>query len=217
MIFQIIYPCLLYTSLDATFIKKAGIFIGTNKPETLVSSYDRQDSWVVELNNNNLTKKNYENNYLTKNIKDFATTGAHVDARFQPSRYKKFQQRLEELQQGKSEDVLPLIDKTKKAYVATVVRSHAVEIPSISHKMPQLEVKNVMVKDSNRLIFAKYYLPYVIDIKVLGELKAGDIIQFTSEATPSNTGTFSKVTDFKLLTKHDFTPLPSNPNAFLAI
>ena len=78
--------------------------------------------------------------------------------------------------------------------------------------MPQLEVKNVMVKDSNRLIFAKYYLPYVIDIKVLGELKAGDIIQFTSEATPSNTGTFSK-----LLTKHDFTPLPSNPNAFLAI
>ncbi|MDR4287672.1 molybdenum ABC transporter ATP-binding protein, partial [Bacillus thuringiensis] len=55
----------------------------------------------------------------------------------------------------------------------------------------------------------------VIDIKVLGELKAGDIIQFTSEATPSNTGTFSKVTDFKLLTKHDFTPLPSNPNAFL--
>lgn len=201
--------------LDATFIKKAGIFIGTNKPETLVSSYDRQDSWVVELNNNNLTKKNYENNYLTKNIKDFATTGAHIDARFQPSRYKKFQQRLEELQQGKSEDVLPLIDKTKKAYVATVVRSHAVEIPSISHKMPQLEVKNVMVKDSNRLIFAKYYLPYVIDIKVLGELKAGDIIQFTSEATPSNTGTFSKVTDFKLLTKHDFTPLPSNPNAFL--
>lgn len=201
--------------LDATFIKGAGMFIGTNKPETLVSGYDRQDSWVVELSNNNLTKKNYENNYQTNDIEEFAATGAHVDARFQPSRYKKFQQRLEKMQQGESDDVLPLVDKNKKIYLATVVRSHAVEVQSVSHKMPQLEVKNVVVKDSGRLVFAKYYLPYVNEIKVLGELKPGDVIQFVSEASPSKTGIFDKVTDFKLLTEHDFTQLPNNPNAFL--
>lgn len=201
--------------LAATFIKKAGIFLGTNKPETLVSSYDRQDSWVVELNNNNLTKKNYTENYLTHNYDEFTSNGAHVDAKFQPSRYKKFQQRLQELQQGESDDVLPLINKNKATYTAEVVRSHAVKIPSIGHKMPQLEVKNIRDAATDRLIFASYYLPYVIDVKQMGELKAGDQIQFVSEASPVNSSLFDKVTDFKLLTKHEIIPLPANPNIFL--
>lgn len=201
--------------LAATYLKKAGMFIGTNKPETFVSSYDRQDSWVVELSNNNLTKKNYTENYLTKNRAAFAENGAHVDAKFQPSRYKKFQQRLQNLQQGESNDVLPLIDKNKQQYSATVVRSHAVKLSNIAHKMPQLEVKNVTVENSDRLVFAKYYLPYVSDIKKLGELHTNDIIRFTSEATPSNSGVFNMVTDFELLTPHPFVPVPSNPNAFL--
>ena len=81
--------------LAATYIKKAGMFIGTNRAETLVSTYDRQDSWVVELSNNNLTKKNYSENFINKDLAEFASTGAHVDAKFQPSRYEKFQQRLQ--------------------------------------------------------------------------------------------------------------------------
>ena len=201
--------------LAATFIKKAGIFLGTNRPETLVSGYDRQDSWVVELSNNNLTKKNYTENYLTHNTDEFAANGAHVDAKFQPSRYKKFQQRLQALQQGESNDVLPLVNKSKETYTAEVIRSHAIKIPSIGHKMPQLEVKNIRNVASDRLIFAKYYLPYVRDIKKLGELKPGDKIQFMSEASPSNSGTFNMVTDFKLLTEHEFVPVPTNPNIFL--
>ena len=201
--------------LAATYIKKAGMFIGTNKPETLVSSYDRQDSWVVELSNNSLTKKNYTENYLTKNRAAFAANGAHVDTKFQPSRYKKFQQRLQNLKQGESDDVLPLVDKNKQRYLATVVRSHAFKLPNIAHKMPQLEVRDVVAEDSGRLIFAKYYLPYVSNIKKLGELRKDDIIRFTSEASPSNNGVFNMVTDFELLTSHPFIPVPANPNAFL--
>ncbi|WP_304227714.1 molybdenum ABC transporter ATP-binding protein [Lactobacillus kitasatonis] len=201
--------------LAATYIKKAGMFIGTNKAETLVSTYDRQDSWVVELNNNNLTKKNYTENFLNKDLNEFASTGAHVDAKFQPSRYEKFQQRLQKLQQGESDDVLPLVDKSKKKYTATVVRSHAVKIPNIAHKMPQLEVKDVKVADSGRLVFARYSLPYVSDIKKLGELQTDDQISFFSEAAPSSSNSFNMVTNFELLTEHDFIPLPSNPNAFL--
>ena len=201
--------------LAATYIKKAGMFIGTNRAETLVSTYDRQDSWVVELSNNNLTKKNYSENFINKDLAEFASTGAHVDAKFQPSRYEKFQQRLQNLQQGESDDVLPLIDKNKQEYTATVVRSRAVKIPNIAHKMPQLEIKDVKVVDSGRLVFARYSLPYVGDIKKLGELRTDDQINFYSEAAPNSSNSFNMVTNFELLTEHDFIPLPSNPNAFL--
>ena len=77
------------------------------------------------------------------------------------------------------------------------------------------EVKDVKVVDSGRLVFARYSLPYVGDIKKLGELRTDDQISFYSEAAPNSSNSFNMVTNFELLTEHDFIPLPSNPNAFL--
>ena len=53
------------------------------------------------------------------------------------------------------------------------------------------EVKNVKVVDSGRLVFARYSLPYVGDIKKLGELQTDDQISFFSEAAPSSSNSFN--------------------------
>lgn len=209
--------------LSTTHLVKAGQFVGASKPDDLVGKYDRQDSWVVELKNNNLTKKNYEEcmgkeNPTPEDLEAFDQARGHVDVRFQPSRYKKFQERLQNLHLKKSDDVLPLLAKTKKRYVAEVVRSRAVKIPNISHKMPQLEVKNVIEEESGRLVYAYYNLPYIPDLKKLGELNPGEIIKFDGEPLPDNGNLLNRVTNFTINSSeadHDRLPLPINANTFL--
>lgn len=210
--------------LAQTYIKGAGQFV----EKRLESNYDRQDSWVVELENNELTLKtkntvvdvkNSSNNKITAKVENvLENTSGHVDDRYQPTRYKKFQERLKKLNLSKSDDVLPLLSKHKHTYIAQVVQSHVVDLPNATHKMPQLEVKNVIDTFTGRLIFASYNLPYVPDLKVLGELKKDEIISFESQASSSNSNTFDMVTNFKLVNSdpnRKFVQLPNSINIFL--
>ncbi|WP_103660670.1 molybdenum ABC transporter ATP-binding protein [Lactobacillus sp. HT06-2] len=199
--------------LDSTVILRAGMFVGSDKVDSIISGYDRKDDWVLELKNTDLLENNYRENYQ-ENRETFFDAPGHVEASFQPSRYEKFQERLATLNRPSSDDVLPLVDPQLKPYEGGVISSHAVEVKTVGHKMPQLEVNNVHTKDG-RLVFAKYFIPYITELKSLGELQRGDIISFNSSASHYNSGLFDKFFNFKLETKHDFIPLPYQPNQFL--
>lgn len=210
--------------LAQTFILDAGQFV----EKRIESTYDRQDSWVVELTNNELTtktkntvvdtKKNSDNEVISKIQTVLENASGHVDDRYQPTRYQKFQERLKKLNLSESDDILPLISKNKHTYIAKVVQSHIVDLPKATHKMPQLEIKDVIDVASGRLVFASCHLPYIPDLKVLGELKRDEVISFDSQPLPGKANAFGLVTNFKLVdsdSSREFIPLPKSLNTFL--
>lgn len=200
--------------LGATILRRAGIYKGKNGPEILVGKYDRQDDWVVEIDNSAASDRAwaaYRSNHSTVELEN---APGHVEVRYQPSRYQRYRERLHALKRKKSEDVLPLISSSLTTYTAQVAQMRAVKSAKVSYRVPQLQLKNVK-NAAGRLVAARVNLPYTQDMKKMGELALQDQVTFESKASPDPHYLFGVINKFTLLTRHAYYPLPEFPNTFL--
>lgn len=206
--------------LDTTVIIKAGIYKGVDKPDILVSNYDRQDDWVLEIDNSTSGKRAWEKYEESQNKEDLTTEPGHVETRFQPSRYEKYRDRLQESERETSEEVLPLISPKEVEYHAEVDKIYMAKgtKPGQPKNMPKLRLKKVM-DPHGRLIMPIVDLPYIDEARKMGEVVEGDIVLFRSKQNPTMPNGFGLMSDFRIATKppkHSFVPLPeNNPNTFL--
>lgn len=206
--------------LDTTVIVKAGIYKGVDKPDILVSNYDRQDDWVLEIDNSTSGKRAWEKYEESQNKEDLASEPGHVETRFQPSRYQKYRDRLQESERETSEEVLPLISPNEVEYHAEVDKIYMAKgtKPGQPKNMPKLRLKKV-TDPHGRLIMPIVDLPYIDEARKMGEVVKGDIILFRSKQNPTMPNGFGLMSDFRVATKppkHSFVPLPeNNPNTFL--
>lgn len=200
--------------LGTTVIRRAGIYKGINGPETLDGKYDRQDDWIIEIDNSSASDRAWAA-YQESNSKiELENVPGHVEVRYQPSRYQRYRDRLAELKRKSSASVLPLISNQMTEYTAEVKQMHAVKSSSVSYRIPQLQLQNV-VNEHGRLVAAVVDLPYTQDMKKMGELEVGDKVTFTSKASPDSNHLFGLISKFTLQTKHAYYPLPEFPNTFL--
>ncbi|TSO25339.1 helix-turn-helix domain-containing protein [Lactobacillus sp. LL6] len=206
--------------LDTTVIVKAGIYKGVDKPDILVSNYDRQDDWVLEIDNSTAGQRAWDKYEETQDKEDLVNEPGHVEARFQPSRYEKYRDRLQETKRETSEEVLPLISPKETEYHAEVDKIYIAKgtKPGQPKNMPKLRLKNI-IDPHGRLIMPVVDLPYIEEARKMGEVVPGDIILFHSSQNPQMPNGFGLMTQFRIGTrpaKHSFIPLPeSNPNTFL--
>ena len=206
--------------LDTTVIVKAGIYKGVDKPDILVSNYDRQDDWVLEIDNSTAGQRAWDKYEETQDKEDLVNEPGHVEARFQPSRYEKYRDRLQETKRETSEEVLPLISPKETEYHAEVEKIYIAKgtKPGQPKNMPKLRLKNI-TDPHGRLIMPVVDLPYIEEARKMGEVVPGDIVLFHSSQNPTMPNGFGLMTQFRIGTrppKHSFIPLPeSNPNTFL--
>lgn len=206
--------------LDTTVIVKAGIYKGVDKPDILVSNYDRQDDWVLEIDNSTAGQRAWNKYEESQNKEDLVNEPGHVEARFQPSRYEKYRDRLQETERETSEEVLPLISPKETEYHAEVEKIYIAKgtKPGQPKNMPKLRLKNI-TNPHGRLIMPVVDLPYIEEARKMGEVVPGDIVLFHSSQNPTMPNGFGMMTQFRIGTrpsKHSFIPLPEcNPNTFL--
>lgn len=200
--------------LGTTVIRKAGIYKGIDGPETLDGKYDRQDDWVIEIDNSSASDRAWAAYQESHSKIELENEPGHVEVRYQPSRYQRYRDRLAELKRQSSSSVLPLIPNQMAEYTAEVKQMHAVKSSTVSYRIPQLQLKNV-VNEHGRLVAAVVDLPYTQDMKKMGELEVGDKVTFTSKASPDSNHLFGIISKFTLQTKHAYYPLPEFPNTFL--
>ncbi|RVU70479.1 molybdenum ABC transporter ATP-binding protein [Lactobacillus xujianguonis] len=200
--------------LGTTIIRRAGIYKGEDRPETLVGNYDRQDDWVLEIDNSSASERAWAEYQETKSLTAFEQEPGHVETRYQPSRYQRYRERLEEVQRHSSDSVLPLVPSTLNKYHAEVDQIHAAKSKTVSYRIPQLQLKNV-VNEHHRLVAAKVVLPYTQEMKKMGELLPNDEVTFESKSNPDSNYLFGTIEKFNLVTAHEYHPLPEFPNTFL--
>lgn len=200
--------------LGTTVIRKAGVYKGNDGPETLVGKYDRQDDWVIEIDNSSASERAWAAYQESGSKVEFENEPGHVEVRYQPSRYQRYRERLEEMKRQTSESVLPLVTNQLSTYKGTVSQIHAVKSPAVSYRIPQLQLKNV-TNEHGRLVAAVVNLPYTQEMKKMGELQEGDEVTFESKASADGHYLFGIIDKFNLKTKHEYYPLPEFPNTFL--
>lgn len=200
--------------LGTTVIKKAGIYKGIDGPETLDGKYDRQDDWILEIDNSAASDRAWAAYQESHSKIELENEPGHVEVRYQPSRYQRYRDRLAELKRQNSKSVLPLISGQMTDYTAKVKQMHAVRSATVSYRIPQLQLQNVVDKQG-RLVAASVDLPYTQDMKKMGELEVGDEVTFASKASPDSNHLFGLIDKFTLQTKHEYYPLPEFPNTFL--
>lgn len=206
--------------LDTTVIVKAGIYKGVDKPDILVSNYDRQDDWVLEISNSTAGQRAWDKYEESQDKEDLAKEPGHVETRFQPSRYQKYRDRLQESTRKTSEEVLPLISPKETEYHAEVDKIYMAKgtKPGQPKNMPKLRLKNV-TDPHGRLIMPAVDLPYIDEARKMGEVVENDIVLFRSKQNSTLKNGFGLMSDFRVATKppkHAYIPLPeNNPNTFL--
>lgn len=205
--------------LDTTVIEKAGIFKGVDKPDILVSNYDRQDDWVIEIENSTSSMRAWENYQESQDKTDLEKEPGHVEVRYQPSRYKKYRDRLQETERETSEEVLPLINEKETEYHAEVEKVYISRNNKINRprNQPKLQLKRI-TNPHGRLIMPIVDLPYIDEAKKMGEVEPEDIVVFQSKANDVMPNSFGYMNNFRVVTKppkHPYIELPENPNTFL--
>ncbi len=200
--------------LGTTVIHRAGIYQGHDEPEDLVGKYDRQDDWVIEIDNSSASDRAWDAYQESNSMSEFENEPGHVEVRYQPSRYQRYRERLHEMKRETSESVLPLVSSQLANYKGEVSQIHAVKSPAVSYRVPQLQLKNV-TNEHGRLVAANVNLPYTQEMKKMGELEPGDKVTFESRASADGHYLFGIIDKFTLQTKHEYYPLPEFPNTFL--
>lgn len=200
--------------LGTTIIRKAGIYKGKDHAETLVGKYDRQDDWVLEIDNSSASDRAWEAYQESGSKDDFETEPGHVEVRYQPSRYQRYRERLEEIERKTSDTVLPLVSPKMTKYHGFVDQIHAVKTNNVSYMVPQINIRHI-TNDHGRLISANAVLPYTQEMKKMGEVEIGDEVTFEASSSPNEHYLFGTIDKFTLLTKHEYYPLPEFPNTFL--
>lgn len=200
--------------LGDTVINKAGIFRGKKGPEFLDGKYDRQDDWIIEIDNSAASERAWQTYQKTGSLLEFENVPGHVEVKYQPSRYQRYRDRLAKLKRRPSDSVLPLVNKQPQTYRGRVKQIKAVKSPTVSYRVPQLVLSKVK-NDHDRLVAATASLPYTQGMKKMGELQPGDLVTFTSKASSEEDYLFGLIENFVLQTKHPYYPLPEFPNTFL--
>lgn len=200
--------------LGDTIIDKAGIFRGKKGPELLDGKYDRQDDWIIEIDNSAASERAWQAYQNTGSLLDFENVPGHVEIKYQPSRYQRYRERLAKLKRRPSDSVLPLVENQPQDYRGRVKQIRAVKSSTVSYRVPELILSNVK-NDHGRLIAANAALPYTQDMKKMGELQVGDLVTFTSKASGEDQYLFGLIDNFVLQSKHPYYPLPEFPNTFL--
>lgn len=200
--------------LGTTVLRRAGIYRGQNSPQVLIGKYDRQDDWVVEIDNSAASERAWQAFRRSHSTIELENAVGHVEVRYQPSRYERYRERLHELKRKKSDDVLPLVPSYLSRYTGQVAEMRAVKSANVSYRIPQLVLKNVR-NAAGRLVAARVALPYTQYMKRMGELVPDDQVTFVSKASPEPHYLFGLIDKFNLLTKHAYYPLPEFPNTFL--
>lgn len=200
--------------LGDTIIDKAGIFRGKKGPEFLDGKYDRQDDWIIEIDNSAASDRAWHAYQKSGSLLEFENIPGHVEVKYQPSRYQRYRERLAKLKRRPSDSVLPLVEKKPQNYRGRVKQIKTVKSPTVSYRVPELILSNVK-NDHDRLIAANAALPYTQDMKKMGELRADDLVTFTSKANSEEQYLFGMIDNFVLQTKHPYYPLPEFPNTFL--
>lgn len=167
--------------LGATLIKGAGIYVSFQKVNykhvaigrQLQSNYDRQNDWVLKLTNDvpkDIIARYGEN----KDIDIFIPkTHGHVLAKYQPSQYTHYFDRLQNLPEENEKKC----DDKRQEYTATIksfdVKNFDKEVLPVIHLTT---IRN----ENNRIVSAGGWYQFNSELAKLGELKANDKLQFVA-------------------------------------
>lgn len=202
--------------LGATLLKGAGIYVSIPTKKTLaqstanqlVTDYDRQDDWVVKLSNAGVPKQTLRDYHREKDINVFiAKNRGHVSARFQPSRYNHYFERLEAmpqkiLQHEKEQHSLA------SQYYGIVDNFKVYQKKDSCHSVIHF---SYIVDDIKRIITGSKWFEYDGEILKLGSLRPKDVIGFKDNRDLiKSSGTLEPLTNVELLTKHQSDPMPDN-------
>ncbi|TDN00450.1 hypothetical protein [Lactobacillus crispatus] len=166
--------------LGATLIKAAGIYVSFQKVNfqhvaigrQLQSNYDRQNDWVLKLTND-VSKEITDKYTADKNIDIFIPkTHGHVLAKYQPSQYDHYFNRLE---------TIPVEDKKlddkPQSYTATIKNF---DVKNFDNKsLPIIHLVKIRNK-INRIVNSGSWYQFDSKLASLGELRENDKISFVA-------------------------------------
>lgn len=204
--------------LAATLLKGAGIYVSiptkrrptNSSAEQFIIDYDRQDDWVAKLSNSGVPKRTLLDYQKKRDINIFvARSKGHVSAKYQPSRYKHYFERLEPVpkqisQNEKKQREIPT------QYFGIVDKFKVFQKKDGCHTVIQFAYITDEIK---RIVSGNKCFEYDGEILALGSLKPKDVIGFKDNRDLiKSSGTLAPLTNVKLLTNHDSQPMPTDQN-----
>lgn len=204
--------------LGATLLKGAGIYVAiqTKRNPTqsvanqFITDYDRQDDWVAKLSNSGVPKQTLLDYQKKQDINVFvARNKGHVSARYQPSRYKHYFERLEpvpkEILQAEKEK-----HEKPSQYFGIVDNFKVYQKKNSCHSVIHFAF---IADEIKRIVTGGKWFEYDGEILKLGSLKVKDVIGFKdSRDLIESSGTLEPLTNVELLTKHNNDPMPTDQN-----
>lgn len=196
--------------LAETVITDAGVFADYGQKVEIITNYDRQDDWVVELKNTNASNRAYSKYQQSHKKSDFLIVSGHVDTIYQPSRYMKFRERLKPLEKTDN-TVVPLFNTNGNEYLGKIAQFHIDLVDGTL--VPKLQFKTIYNK-FGRLLAVGTTIEYTKEIQKLGKLSVNDEIIFAADSKDNKLCNFR---DFRINRQKIKKCIPQESDLFLGM